>query len=327
MTELNILFTSVGRRVALLHQFAGAHDALGLSGKLIAVDRKNTAPARYVADVFHQVPRVDDADYIRALLEICTTHEVDLLFPLIDPELYPISNNVQAFLDIGTRPVISDPATIRIGMDKRSTAAFFEEIGVDSPKILDITEVLRSESPKFPMLIKPARGSSSIGVTKIYSKEELAFFSSYIEDPVLQEFVEGDEYTLDILTDFSGEVHCVVPRLRIETRAGEVSKGITVKNRQIMDAGARVAKALPGPVGCITVQCFVAPCGNLKFIEINPRFGGGVPLAIKAGADFPRWLMEMYLGLPSTHSFDSWQDELMMLRFDDAVFVSDEGVS
>jgi carbamoyl-phosphate synthase large subunit len=124
------------------------------------------------------------------------------------------------------------------------------------------------------------------------------------------------------LVDFDGKVRSVVPRLRLETRAGEVSKGMTVKHRGIMEATKKVAENLPGALGCLTIQCFLTPAEEIVFIEINPRFGGGFPLSIQAGADFPRWIIEMMLGRKSEIVFDGWQDGVVMLRYDDAVFTT-----
>lgn len=325
MPELNILFTSVGRRVSLIRQFLKAHNDLGLSGSLFTTDLKTNAPASHVTDHFIQAPRIDSPDFIPFLLDMCKRQQIGLLFPLIDTELLPIASNAQAFRDIGTTPVVSDVETIKISMDKRTTSDFFSGAGVMVPTLLGIEEVLLSDDAVFPLMLKPARGSGSVGVTKIKNREELRFFSSYVDDAMVQEFIEGDEFTLDILSDFSGNVRCVVPRLRMETRAGEISKGKTVKNRAVMEAGARVVSKLPGAVGCITVQCFLTSSGDTKFIEINPRFGGGAPLAIEAGADYPRWLMEMHLGRTPDISMDGWQDGLTMLRYDDAIFVAAEG--
>ncbi len=132
----------------------------------------------------------------------------------------------------------------------------------------------------------------------------------------------GEEYTVDAFVDFDGKVRSVVPRLRLETRAGEVSKGMTVKNISIIETTRRVAEQLPGALGCLTIQCFLTPAGDLKYIEINPRFGGGFPLSIAAGADFPRWIIEMMLGRDPVIELDGWQDGTVMLRYDDAVFTT-----
>jgi carbamoyl-phosphate synthase large subunit len=139
----------------------------------------------------------------------------------------------------------------------------------------------------------------------------------------VQQFIEGQEFTLDVLADCGGRAICAVPRLRIETRDGEVSKGVTVRDPLLIEAGIRVAEALPGAFGPITVQCFLTAEGSMYFIEINPRFGGGFPLSAEAGANFPKWILEMILGRKST-GFDDWQDGIAMLRYDEAFFVSRE---
>lgn len=84
--------------------------------------------------------------------------------------------------------------------------------------------------------------------------------------------------------------------------------------------------ALGECVGVVTLQCFLTVDGRVRFIEINPRFGGGVPLAIRAGADFPRWLIEEHLGRQPDIAPEAWQDGLVMLRYDEAVFRSVEDV-
>jgi carbamoyl-phosphate synthase large subunit len=92
----------------------------------------------------------------------------------------------------------------------------------------------------------------------------------------------------------------------------------------VIDACKKAVDALPGALGCITVQCFVLPDGEVVFIEINPRFGGGFPLSARAGADFPRWIVEMMLGKNSEIQLDGWQDGVVMLRYDEAIFVTKE---
>jgi carbamoyl-phosphate synthase large subunit len=113
----------------------------------------------------------------------------------------------------------------------------------------------------------------------------------------------------------------VVPRHRIETRDGEISKGRTVKNSAIISEGRRLAEALPGAFGAITAQCFVTAQGEIRFIEINPRFGGGFPLSAAAGADFPGWLIRLATGEDPDIAIDGWRDGVTMLRYDEAFFL------
>ncbi|MEX2460156.1 MAG: ATP-grasp domain-containing protein [Paenibacillaceae bacterium] len=179
----------------------------------------------------------------------------------------------------------------------------------------------------YPVLLKPTNGSSSVGVTKINNAEELEFFLKYVPNPIVQEYIVGREYTVDVLMDFQGKARAAVPRLRMETRAGEVSKGMTVKDRDIMTTAKKVAESLPGAIGCITLQCFVTSADQIVFIEINLRFGGGVPLSFAAGANYPKTIIQWLLEKPlDWTNMDDWQDGLVMLRYDDAFFVNLDGL-
>lgn len=322
MNEFNILFTSAGRRVVLINDFKKALTDLKLQGKIIVADRQKNIPTGFIADFQELVPSVNSDRYIDCLQEICQKYQISLIVPLIDSELYLLSKHKKIFADMGVRVLVSSPTTNEICFDKRNTYSFFKNLGIATPNILDLERTLTQQTTNYPLMIKPANGSCSVGVTKINNQKELAFFYDYIPNAIIQEFIVGQEFTVDVLVDWQGKVRCIVPRLRMETRAGEVSKGITVKNQAIIAETKKVVEALPGAVGCITVQCFLLPKGEIKFIEINPRFGGGIPLSIQAGANFPRWIIEMSLNRPVT--IDEWQEGVVMLRYDESVFVTKE---
>lgn len=319
--SFNILFTSIGRRVSLVQHFRKMLSGLGLEGKLIGADMLLSAPTMHVVDKKYRVCRVTGEDYIPHLLDICEKEDIDLLIPLIDTELLILAENKERFKEVGTTALISDPDVIRITMDKYNTHEFLTENGFDAPEVINLDEALNRDDIEYPLLMKPARGSAGIGATKIERKEDLKFFKDKITNPILEEYLDGYEHTLDILVDFDGKVRCVVPRKRLEVRAGEVSKGMTVKDKGIIMAGKRVVEALKVALGPITVQGFLTGDGSFKLTEINPRFGGGHPLAIAAGADYPRWIIEMMLGRDPEIMLDGWEDGLVMLRYDEAVFV------
>ncbi len=315
---MNILLTSVGRRVELLKAFRQSMHRSKIAGKIITADLKSSAPASFLADTAETVPRIDDPHYIDRLLEICDRHQIDLLIPLIDTELNLLSLHEQKFRDRGVTVMISSAAVNDICYSKKKTGLFFKTIGVNTPKIYQLDEVT---DLNFPVIIKPNTGSASVGVYKINNRTELNFFANYVEDAIIQELIDGDEYTIDVLVDFQGRVISIVPRLRLEARSGESSKGTTVKNPALIAAAKHVAESLPGAIGCITVQCFLQPDGEIVFIEINPRFGGGYPLAYRAGADFPLWIFQLCAGKHPQVAIDDWEDGLSMYRFDDAIFV------
>ena len=155
----------------------------------------------------------------------------------------------------------------------------------------------------------------------VHDPGELRFYARRIPNALCQEFMEGTEYTCDAYIDFDLKVRCVVPRRRLEVRAGEVSKGQVVKDLEIMDQAKRVVELLGAGPGVITLQLFVARDGRIRFTEINPRFGGGAPLSIQAGADFPRWILQELMGERPQIGFDDFTDGLLMLRYDAEVWL------
>ncbi len=214
---MNILLTSVGRRVELLKAFRESMYRSNITGKIITTDLKRNAPAAFLADTAELVPRIDDPNYIDRLLDICDRHQIDLLIPLIDTELDLLSLHEQRFRDRGVTVLISSAAVNDICHSKKRTGLFFQTIGVKTPKIYQLSEV---KDRDFPVIIKPNKGSASIGVYRIQNRTELNFFANYVEDPIIQELISGEEYTIDILVNFQGKVISIVPSLRLETIAG-----------------------------------------------------------------------------------------------------------
>jgi carbamoyl-phosphate synthase large subunit len=121
------------------------------------------------------------------------------------------------------------------------------------------------------------------------------------------------------------QVRCVVPRRRLEVRSGEVSKARIYRDPVIMERVAQLVTVLGAGPGVITIQLIRRADGVIKFIEVNPRFGGGAPLSIRAGADFPRWILQELRGQSPRIRFDGFEDGLLMLRYDEEVWVHSAG--
>jgi carbamoyl-phosphate synthase large subunit len=319
---VNTLFTSAGRRVELLRAFRSAYQALNLSGNIVVTDIDPLAPALQVADRVYMVPRFTSADYIPSLVEICRRESIDLVFPLIDPDI-PILAEHQAFLAAtGAQVVVIAPEAAEITADKWVTTQFFQRLGLAIPQSWLPEDLDRAEAA-YPLFIKPRRGSAARHTFQINNRRELDFFIDYVPDPIIQECLPGPEVTNDVVCDLQGKLLAVISRQRIEVRSGEVAKGVTVYDATISDACARIAAALP-TVGPITVQCMMKE-GVPHFTEINARLGGGVPLGIAAGVDTPRWLLAQAAGLPvETPPIGSYQTGLYLTRFDDSFFLTDE---
>ena len=325
MFDLNILFSAAGRRVSLLRHFKKTTTAMGIRGNIYAADSGKSAPAGFIADQYLNVPRASSPDYIPELLSICKKYEIKLLFSLIDTDLELLSKHKEDFEIIGTKVLVCNTETNEICFNKQKTWEFFVNNKIDTPHLYSKDEINQLGEKEFPLLVKPWDGSCSVGVHIVHNHKELEFFSQYVKNAIVQEYLEGDEYTCDAYVDFEGKVRCVVPRKRVETRGGEVSKGLTVNDPEIIAAVTDVVSKLPNAVGCITVQCFKQESGRISFIEINPRFGGGHPLSLHAGADFPKWIIQEFCGLKCEASQNSWKHDLAMLRYDDEIIT--EGVN
>ncbi|MCH5166003.1 MAG: ATP-grasp domain-containing protein [Clostridiales bacterium] len=318
--EYNVLILSAGRRVELINCFKAARDRLKIDGKVCAADITSTAPALYFADEKIIVPRIDDDGYIDAVIDACKTHNISLVVPTIDTELIKLAQNKDRIeSETGACVLISNMQAVEVCCDKRLTAKHFDDNGFKYPKTYDEKTV--SKTAEFPLFIKPRDGSSSIGTYRIENKTELDFFLKYVKNPIVQECVSGKEYTVDCFCDFDGNILSVVPRWRMRTRGGEVLKGKIEKNAAIIDDVKRLLNSF-GFIGQITVQCFLTDGGEVKYIEINPRFGGGAPMSIAAGADSCEKLYRL-LRCEKLEYSDDYEDGAVYSRFDSSVKVDE----
>lgn len=319
--DLRILFTCVGRRIELLDAFRRAARKLRIKLEIHGADINYTAPAIHNADVAHLIPRIGQRNHISALVSLVEKHKIDAIIPLIDSDLLALSRSASRFAKLGCTVVISKQSAIKACADKLLTYETLREANIDTPETWSPEQILARKRHRFPYFLKPRSGSAGQGLFKIHDTDELRVFIKRQPDCVVQEYVEGIEHTMDVYTGFDGVPRCVVPRRRLEVRTGEVSKGLIVKDRRIIEVGRSVAEAIPGFKGVITVQCMATRTGRISVIEINPRFGGGAPLSIHAGADFPRWLMTELLGKPMKIHPDQYEDNIAMLRYDESLFV------
>ncbi len=319
--NLSILFTCIGRRVSLLNSFRRAARQLKINLSVLGTDATELSSALQLCDKGFLVKPVTSASYIKQLLSIVRTNNVKLLIPTVDLDLKLLAQNKPKFAATGCCVLVSTPDVVDICQDKRKTFRFLLKNGFDTPLTMSPRSALSKKKLNWPCFLKPWDGYASRGNAIVNNREELLFFAKRIPNTICQEFIKGTEHTCDVYVDFNMEVRCVVPRKRIEVRAGEVSKGQVVKYPRIMSEAARLVKALGAGPGVITLQLFLTGDGKVKFVEINPRFGGGVPLSIKAGANFPKWILQESLGEKTTIRFNSFKDNLIMLRYDSEVWL------
>lgn len=326
---MKILFTSVGRRVELVQAFRKAANELQIELTIIGADITTDAPALFFCDETQIVCRIKDSNYIPQLLAICESEKVDCLIPTIDTDLLLLAENKNRFEAIGTRVLISAVGKVKLCRDKNYTADYFVSLGLKSPLPMNSVEKYEEAMAKgkvsFPAFIKPKDGSSSINAYKVKNLDDLKLYAEKIEDYIIQPFISGREYTIDIFCDYEGNPVYITPRERLAVRSGEVLKTrITQDETMIAEMLKLVADYKP--CGQITVQLIQDEnTGDNYYIEINPRFGGGAPLSIKAGADSAKAVLKMLNGEKLVYQEKAARDKAVYSRFDQSVCVN-EGI-
>jgi len=215
---------------------------------------------------------------------------------------------------------------VNIGPDKITTNAWLIRNGFPAVRQSLPEEVLRSkDSWPLPVIAKPRAGSASIGVRVIDNWGELEILAARVPGLIVEQRAGGREFTINAYVSRDRRCVSAVPHWRAEVRAGEVAKGVTTKDLRLVSLGRRIAEALPGAWGPLNIQCFMDASGDIRVFEINTRFGGGYPLAHRAGATFTSWLLDELDGRTLSYC-EGWQDNLAMLRYDDAVYLSGDEI-
>lgn len=313
---MKILITAIGKRVQLIKHLKSKFDIVG-------IDSGDMPPAKYFVDKFYKVSACFEESYIEEIVEICKKEKVAMLIPLYEKEFTLLNLNRHIFKSIGTELLLSEEKVISICNNKLNTYKFFKDKHINTPETFskgDMEDILKHKGNiTYPLIIKPLDGMGSQGVYKINSKKQLEFFMDYVTNPIVQQFIEGKEYTVDVLCDLEGNIISAVPRERLEVRAGEVTKTKTCKNNEIIKEVINLCSKIKF-IGPATIQCIVTKENKIKFIEINARFGGGVPLTFECGVNYAEMLERMLQGKrinPILYEFE----EKTMLRYDEAVIL------
>jgi carbamoyl-phosphate synthase large subunit len=319
---ISILFSSAGRRVALINCFREAAKKLGAIVKVMATDMNPSwSPACQVADEAFEVERCTSPDFIPQMLDLCRKHNVNLVVPTIDTELMAFAESAAFFAEIGTKIHIGGPEFVAIARDKAATARLLSANKIPVPQTWGIPDLLDdSFSPAFPLLLKPVDGSCSKGIAFVSSIEDVREKTKVRDNWMAQEVCTGREYTINCFYDSGGNCAACVPHFRKFVRDGEVCFAETERIPEFMAIAHRFSRIFPGIRGCICFQGFKQNDGSVRVFEINARFGGGYPICDQAGGTFARWIIQDLMGIqPDYH--DNWREGVRMLRYDEAIFI------
>lgn len=318
---MNILITSAGTRNKVVQYFKKEFNGIG---NVVVTDMSELAPAIYDADKYYLVPRIDDPTYIDKLLDICKKENIDCLFALIDPELSLISKNKDKFLEIGVRPLISKYDAVELAFDKYEMFKYLDKNGFKTAKTYiskeEFFKDLEDGKINFPVFVKPYRGSASININKVTSKEEInVLFDSY-DDLIIQEYMNGQEIGADVYIDpISKKVISIFTKEKIKMRAGETDKARSFKDEKLFDLISNLVEHI-GYEYMIDMDIFRIN-GEYYISEINPRFGGGYPHAYECGVNFPKLIINSINNIENKSEIGNYEENIYMMKYNEIKIV------
>ena len=314
---MNILILSCGTRNKIVQYFK---TALSGSGNVVATDMSPYAPALYEADRYYIVPRMTAPGYLDVILDICRKEEIRGVLSLIDPELSLLAQNRERFSQLGVTVIGSSYALCERSLDKMEMYLWLREHGYGCAQSYTDKEAFLADvaagKMRYPVFVKPVRGSASIAISKVTDRETLEFLWSRSENLMIQEFLDGQEIGADVYIDMiSGKVVSIFTKKKLLMRAGETDKAVSFKDEKLFALIKRFAEA-SGFRGQIDIDIFQV--NGMYFIsEVNPRFGGGYPHAYESGADHMKLILNNLAGNTNLPNIGDYKDGIVMMKYNE----------
>lgn len=313
----NILILSAGTRNKVVQYFKKVLSGKGL---VIATDCSNLAPAIYDADKYYIVPRMTDDGYLDVILDICKNEKITGVLSLIDPELSLLAKNVDKFESVGTRVIGSSYELCERSLDKYEMYKWLVENGYKCAKsYMDKDEFfadLDNEMAKFPVFVKPARGSASISISKVTDRETVDLLFAHEDGLMIQEFLDGQEIGADVYIDMiTGEVVSIFTKKKIKMRAGETDKAVSFKDEKLFELIKEFVISA-GYRGQIDIDIFDIN-GECYISEVNPRFGGGYPHAYESGSDHMSLIVNNLEGKANKSVIGNYRENTYMMKYNE----------
>lgn len=323
---MNLLILSAGTRNKVVQYFK---KEVGAEGKVVATDCSNLAPAVYDADRFYLVPRITAPGYLDRILEICREEQIDGVFSLIDPELSLLAKERERFLAVGTVPIVSDYELTETCLDKFRMYQMLCRMQIPTGRCFVDKEAfyraVEEGEISYPVFIKPVRGSASININKVNSREETDLLFTLDDDLMIQEYMDGQEYGADVYIDMiSGRCTSIFVKKKIKMRAGETDKSVSVKNEKLF-AMIRNFVEECGFRGMIDIDIFEID-GCFYISEVNPRFGGGYPHAYACGVNMPAAVIRNLAGQENEVDIGNYAENICMMKYNEIAVRDMNGV-
>lgn len=310
----SVLLTCAGQRVDIVRAFGDALARRGEGGRVIVSDLDPLSPSLHSADLVVQLPSVDDPGYGAAVAEVVAREGAGAVLPLTDLDPVILAEAAPLVHAAGGQVFLPPPDVAAGCQDKWLCHEMLEAAGLPSPPTWPVDGVDRDTLP-YPVMIKPRIGFAGRWIHHCADREELEFHLSRTPvASVIQRALPGEEFSIDCLASLDARAIAAIPRAMLQSKGGEQIKGETLDDQQLVDLAARTIEGI-GLVGPCTIQCFREGDHILGITDINTRFGGGFPLPLAAGGDYPALILAMAAGEEVAPRLGEYRSGVVMTRF------------
>jgi len=305
---MNILVTGAGGPAAV--SFMQALSETG--AKFFMADMDYHAAGLYVVPAAQRTIVLPGRhpEFVADLLQQCRKLKIDVLVPTVDVELIAVAKARKQFEKLGVQVLLAEPQTLELCLDKLNLLIACDGL-VPLPRFAIFNQTFDDSDWQYPLIVKPRSGSGSRGIIKVDTPAELARLERNSQ-LLVQEYLPGEEFSVDVFANAQGEVLATVPRLRMKVDSGIAVVSRTVKDRELEDCARQVSERI-GLTYVANVQFRRNAAGRPCLLEVNPRFPGTMPLTVASGVNIPLLTLKELLGEPIKPEELQWR-ELAMVR-------------
>lgn len=303
----NVLIPNIGRRGYLVRYLKSSRE---FRGKVFVSDCDNTASGLYGDNdgaFILPKPKDDEFKYVEKLHELCIKNNINVIIPVIDPEIDILSRHRDVFVRDKIFVAVSTERVLNICYNKLKMNSFLDINGFEVPRtfteVKEFEQSIKREEVFFPVILKPIYGSGSVSTYKVTSMEEVK--TLFQKGMMIQQYITGVEYGIDVFNNMDGKpIRCIVKK-KISMRSGETDKAESVLNQKIK----KLIISLGEKLGHVcNLDCDVLESnGHLYVIDLNPRFGGGYPATHEAGVNLLDLVIRLSRGESLNAEFDNYK--------------------
>ncbi len=291
--------------------------------EVIGADMNPKAVGLYVADDGIVVPPATTDDWVESFCDCLDAYDIDVVVPLIDEEVAQIQVLRAAAPE--TEFVAPRGSFVELCLDKYRLMTALDDAGITVPKTWTVAAAVELADTQYPLILKPRTERGGRGIQVVESpaelQEALTETTRPHEEMLVQEYLDGPEFTTSVVCTTNNSVLSTVPKEAVRKDRSTVH-GVTREAPAVEDSCRRIVAQF-SPSGPINVQQMCDADGVPHTIEINPRFSSSACLTVAAGVDELGLLIKDRLGIPY-EAPDGFEPDLHMLRYTDQLFVSDD---